>query len=545
MNQSTANERYRAAGVLFREGRHSEALEILDELVAATPGAAPLHFHRSRCLRALRREAEAITALDRVLELSPDYVPALLARVELARHEGETFDALPLLQHAVRQEPDNARALFLLAEAELMLAAPGSAEEAEALAHLERSLELDPGQAEGWACRAEFHANRALTEDNGEHVITDLVGMRHDRRALEQALHDYQRAAELEPGNRFDRRIAQLAERLGDWPLATACLDRMLARMEPDAPGRGFLIQERERCAAGEAGARDELANLLEQAGASEGPERTLEEDSAHALTHAAALLVRQGHDVPSALDALIDDESPEAVQATTIAFQLYNYAHEPPPDLMEVDAADYPGYQRRHADACEKALAPLGYVRLADAEALGITSSQGSRTLIRIFTHPEYGSAAAFALKPKWPGLLGFLSMLLSGKWKPVRMLECVTRLDSGLFLHSRAAGPDPFDNSAIERLRFEFLPAGTPPQGVAEHHIQQVQAQLAGGARVVAADSLEAIENNWQESNELKAQYRQSIGYVTDAELRALLGAHHDTLAGLVRERLALMGD
>src|SRR5690554_4277783 len=142
MNQSTANERYRAAGALYREGRHSEALEILDELVVATPGAAPLHFHRSRCLRALRREAEAIAALDRVLELSPDYVPALLARVELARHEGETFDALPLLQHAVRQEPDNARALFLLAEAELMLAAPGSAEETEALAHLERSLEL-------------------------------------------------------------------------------------------------------------------------------------------------------------------------------------------------------------------------------------------------------------------------------------------------------------------------------------------------------------------------------------------------------------------
>lgn len=544
MDQTTANERYKAAGALYRQGRHSEALEILDELVAATPNAAPLHFHRSRCLRALRREAEAITALDRVLELSPDYVPALLARVELARHEGETFDALPLLQRAVQQEPDNARALFLLAEAGLIQAAPGSTEEAEALAHLERSLERDPGQAESWACRAEFHASRTFTEDSGEHVITDLVGMRHDRRALEQALHDYQRAAELEPGNRFDRRIAQLAERLGDWPLATACLDRILARMAPDAPGRELLVEERDRYAAGEAGARDEMAKLLEQAGDSDGHERTLEEDAAHALTHAAAALVRQGSDLPGALDALIDDESPEALQATTIAFQLYNYAHEPAPDLMEVDASDYPRYQRAHADACEKALAPLGYVPLADAEALGITSSQGSRALIRIFTHPEYGSAAAFALKPKWPGLLGFLILLLTGKWKAACMLECATRLDNGLFLHSRAAGQDPFDNSAIERLRFDFLPAGTPPQRVAEHHIQRIQSQLAEGASVVPADSLEAIEANWQESNELKAQYRQSIGYVTDTELRALLGKHHDTLAGLIRDRLALMG-
>ena len=65
MNQTTANERYKAAGALYRQGRHSEALEILDELVATTPNAAPLHFHRSRCLRALQREAEAITALQR------------------------------------------------------------------------------------------------------------------------------------------------------------------------------------------------------------------------------------------------------------------------------------------------------------------------------------------------------------------------------------------------------------------------------------------------------------------------------------------------
>lgn len=542
MSQPDPAARYKAAAQLFRQNDFSGALSILDELIAANPNAAPLHFHRSRSLLAMDRRKEAATALDTVLHLAPDHVPALLARVELGTDDEDDFDALPLLQHALRQEPDNARVLYLLAEAELNRSDDAAAQ-ARALAHLDRSLELNPDQPAGYALRAERHYSLALTDEAGEHSLRTLTGITYDRRALEAALADYERAAALEQNNRHDRRVAQIAETLGRYELATAHLDRVLDRLPADAPARTFLQADRDRCAQGEAGEREQLASMIETAGAPAQVERNLEEDMTYAVTHTAAALIRQGQDMETALNAVAGDESPDAMLATNIAFQIYNYGNEPAPDLIEVSPSDYPAYQRKHADACEKALAPLGYTRLADVEPLGVTTSQGMRALVRLFVHPDHGSAAAFALKPKWPGFLGFLLLFFTGKWKAARMLECSTRFTDDFFMGSRASGPDPFDNSAIANLSFEKLPANATPAQVAGHHITQVQARVANGHQVVPATSLEDVEDAWTKTTAIKNDYRRSIGYVTDEELRTLLGNRHDALAERVRDQLKLL--
>lgn len=543
MSQTDPAARYQAAATLFRQRNFSGALAILDELISANPSAAPLHFHRSRCLTALARHDEAAATLDTVLRLAPDHVPALLARVELGAGDEDDFDALALLQRAVRQEPGNARVLRLLAEAELGRIGDADAE-ARALAHLDRSLELDPNQPSAFALRAERHYRRACTDESGEHVIRTVMGISYDRSALEAALSDYQQAATLEQNNQYDRRIAQIAESLARYELATEHYDRVLSRLPADAPERAFVQEERDRVAQGEAGARERLAALIEQSGASENVERNVADDMAYAVTQSAATLIRQGKDMETALDAVAGDDSREGMLATSIAFQIYNYAHEPDPDLMEVSATDYPAYQRKHADACEKALAPLGYTRLADAEALGITTSQGMRALIRFFVHPEYGSAAAFAIKPKWPGIIGFLLMFLTGKWKAARMLECSTHFDDNHFMNSRAAGPDPFDNSGIANYDFEKLPANATPTEVVERHIERVSERLANtSARVRPSTSLDDVGDTWATINLLKTAYRQSIGYATDDELRAILGGQYDSLVEPVRERLKLL--
>ncbi len=543
MSQTDPAARYQAAAQLFRQRDFSGALSILDELIASSPNAAPLHFHRSRSLLALERREEAAAALDRVLRLAPDHVPALLARAELGTHAEDDFDALPLLRHALQQEPDNARVLYLLAEAELNRS-DDTAAQTRALAHLDRSLEQDPNQPAAFALRAEHHYTLALTDQAGEHTIRTLMGISYDRRALEAALADYERAAALEQNNRYDRRVAQIAETLGHYETATAHLDRVLARLPADAPARPFLQEERDRCAQGESGAREQLATMIEAAGAPAQAERNLEEDMAYAVTHSAAALIRQGQDMENALNAVAGDDSPEAMMATNIAFQIYNYANEPAPDLIEVSPGDYPTYQRKHADACEKALAPLGYTKLADVEPLGVTTSQGMRALVRLFVHPQYGSAAAFALKPKWPGFLAFLLLLLTGKWKAARMLECSTRFTDNFFMGSRAAGPDPFDNSAIANISFEKLPADAAPAQVAEHHIARVEARIAEGHQVLPATSLEEVEDTWATTTQIKNAYRRSIGFVTDEELRNILGNRHDALAERIRDQLKLLG-
>ena len=538
-------ERYNTAGELFRSKDYPGALQILDELIATFPRAAPLHFHRSRCLDALGRPEEAAQALDDALALAPDHGPTILARVELAEAHYEALDPLPLLRRAIAREPDNATALFFFARAVLdgatEAADPGSVE--EALASLDLSIALDPQRAEAWARRGQYHHLRSHGAADGPDVVRDALGIGYHRGALEQALADITRAAELKADNQYNRLCARIAALLGQDDLAASHMDRVLERMPADAPARVFVEEERARYARGKEGEREDLAEMLEQAGESEGVERSLAEDASYALTHATAELVRQGADLQSALEAMVGDESPEGLQATQVAFGLYGVAHEPDPDLAEVDPAQFPAFQRKHADACEKALAPLGYTRLAYAEARGISAQQGQRALLGLFTHPEYGSAASFAIRPKWPGLIGFLLMVLTGRWKTARMLECATRFDDDFFMNSRAAGPDPFDTSGISNLSFEKLPPGASPRDVAERHIERVAERIDEGHAVVPTHSIEDIEAGWRATSELKREYRQSIGYATDEELRALLGKHYDKLADLVRDRLTLL--
>lgn len=545
MPQDQRTERHRKAGELFRDRDYAGALKILDELVASHPNAAPLHVHRGRCLNALGRPAEAAMALDAALALAPDHVPTLLARVELAEEHYEALDILPLLRRAIAREPKNAAAHFFFARAVLDGAADaddaGAVE--EALASLDLSIALDPQRAEAWARRGQYHHLRAHDAADGQDVVHDALGIGYGRSALEQALSDTTRAASLTADNQYDRLCARIAALLGRHELATHHMDRVLERIAADAPARAFVEEERARYARGKEGEREELAEILERAGDTEDVERGLVEDASYALTHATAELVRQGVDLQNALEAMAGDESPEDLQATQIAFSLYSVAHEADPELAEVEPTEFPAFQRRHAAACERALAPLGYTLLAYAEARGISAQQGRRTLLGLFTHPDYGSAASFALKPKWPGFIGFLLLLLSGQWKTARMLECATRFDDDLHMHSRAAGPDPFETDGIRNFSFEKLPPKSTPREVAERHIERVLERIGEGHDVVPERSIEDIEAGWRATSALKREYRQSIGYATDGELRALLGRHYDALAGRVRDRLRLL--
>ena len=64
-------------------------------------------------------------------------------------------------------------------------------------------------------------------------------------------------------------------------------------------------------------------------------------------------------------------------------------------------------------------------------------------------------------------------------------------------------------------------------------------LKVQPSGTARATSPP----IEAGWRATSALKCEYRQSIGYATDEELRALLGKRYDKLADRVRERLQLL--
>lgn len=525
---------------LIRDGDFAGALIPLEALIAVHPRSAALRWHRSRCLRALDRDAEAAADLDTVLALKPDYVPALVARAELAEADDAGDQAIDLLRRARAIDAGDADVAFRLA---LLLADHGGGDEAIAL--LSRAIVADPSRHEAWRLRADLRHHLASSPADDADVVSDPLGMRYDRAQLESALADYQAAVAIADDLRVDLRIADIAQRLGRYEEAVVHCDAVLARLSADDPVRPHVQELRDRAAAGPDGEREHYARMIEAAlGEAAGADRSLQDDVAHAALRGAADQIRRGGDVASALDDFVP-ESPEDASANYIAHQIHNLAHEPPPGLEAAVAGEFPRYQQRHLAAVRSAIEPLGYVHLTDAEAKNLGQTLGQRVLIGLYLHPQYGTAAAYAMRPKWPGLLGFLALLVTGRWRAQRMLECVSRFADGTFLSTREAGADVFEYGAAESFHLEKLADGSGPRAVAERHAARVRERLADlpGAAVDVPTTLDAIEGQWIESNQLKAEYRRSIDYVTDTELRSLLGKHYDRYAEKVRARLALM--
>ena len=55
----------------------------------------------------------------------------------------------------------------------------------------------------------------------------------------------------------------------------------------------------------------------------------------------------------------------------------------------------------------------------------------------------------------------------------------------------------------------------------------------------------TLKAWNGRWREGQRVKRDYRTSIGYVTETELKRLLGAQHERLGGKVRTQLAMLAE
>ena len=567
------------------EARHGDALHCLDILLGEYPQSLALHWHRAGVLETLGRNSEALMAVDRVLALRADFVPAMIKRAQfdvdgddedfedeeddeespeavLARNERAARQRahidynMSLLRRALIIEPESADAhwhLSLLLRATDPESAAAADHRAEADQLLDRAITLAPD-------RVEFHEQRAESarmasflfehdEDTAPHddadVIVNASGMRHSRTHLQRALTDYQTCARLSGSRHHALRVAGMLHQLQRHDEALAAYDKVLAAMAADDPQREAIVSMRARSENNGAGEREQMAQALESVLGNLGRDRNLNEDIAAQALMSAAGAVRRGKRVGEAIDARLSDD-PEQLMANNIALQILNVANEPAPELVAADAASFPSFQRRfHADR-KRALTALGLHHVADAEALGMTRMLGQRILLG-FHADEQGETgvASFAMKPKWPGWLGFIVLFFSGKWKTVEMVECVSQFDDGAHLSTQFESPSPFEYAAP--VYVEKLPRkASLTELVTRHRGRTAEYQRAHpDSSIVTAIDLAGFEQRWIEGQRSKQAYRASIGYVTDKELKALLGSHHDRFAPKVRERLRVLAE
>ena len=527
----------------FRQARYDEALALIDTLIAANPQAAALHWHRANCLERLERYDDIVPALDQLLALKPDHVPAIIKRVQFSDSDANETE----LRRVLTLDATHVDAMFLLSSS-LRHRDGDDALIAEADALLDRAIELAPMRIDLLDARAALRRTAAIRSDDGADNADTLKtwsGLRYSRSRLEDALEGYATCHALSGEYRYAVRMGMILHELGRFDDALASYDSALASMAPDDPKREFILDTRAKSDNGGAGEREQMARLIESGVVGDGHDRSLNDDVAAQTLLATASAIRAGKSVQDAIEMRVSDD-PDTLMATNIAQQILNVAHEPAPQLEAVDAAAYPSYQRKFVDSATREIAALGLRHVGDAEAKGMFLILGQRVLLRFFADDsgEIG-VASFAMKPKWPGLVGFLFLLLTGKWKVTRMVECVSQFDDGTHLSTQLDNPSPFEYGG--RIDIERMPRNTTLRDLVARHIARVaQFKLAHPANVaMVADDIEGMDRRWCEGQRVKRDYRKSIGYITEQELKHMLGGHHARFGDKVKTQLAMLAE
>ena len=586
----------------YRAAQYSQALTLVDRLIASFPQSAALQWHRLNCLEKLERYAEVPSTLDLVLQRLPDYAAALIKRVEYADwyldqqaplhadddHEDKRVSAAVANARANRvavqrtlelrniadlrrilnrgdtsAEPvtlnakEQGQACFLLANAlryrETEEDGDGASDGdlAEARSLLDQAIMLCPQQVDYRLARADDARSRAWVDatdqsapaDTSTDIVRTFSGMCFKRSALEAAVADYRYCWEQEKVPGHAMKLANILHDLGRYDEALRIYDEALAQMSEDAPHREYFIEKRKLSENNGAGEREHMAQLILGSLDDAGKDRNLQDSMAAQAMIAAAEAIRHGASVSDALATHISDD-PDTMQAMNIARQILSIANEPKPELVEVDVSDYPRYQQKHCQRAEKAASQVGLIKIADAEAMGLFNMLGQHVMLRLF-RDESGEIglASFTMKPKWPGLLGFLLMFFSGKWKQHQMIECVTMFDDGAMITTQPHSISPFEYGG--KIIQNKLAANVKLADLFIAHQASVATYLQQNPQVQSKCVLDlaGVEARWIAGQEAKSAYRKSINYVSDAELKTMLGAHYDRFAEKIREQLRLM--
>jgi len=144
-------------------GQRDEALALFDRAVNARPAFAEAHFNRALTLAAIGRTDEALEAYTQAAQVRPDYADARLNIGIVLHGAGKTAEAIAAFRVMTEHCPLDARGHYNLGACLLKSLDNGNAETrdamvSEALAALEKSLVLDPKNADALLALGNLHA---------------------------------------------------------------------------------------------------------------------------------------------------------------------------------------------------------------------------------------------------------------------------------------------------------------------------------------------------------------------------------------------------
>lgn len=554
MSQGSARERMERFAQEFRNGDIQLALELVDSLLAEHPDQAPLHWQRARVLQSMGRLDEAREAIDRVLEMRPTHAPTWLMRAELVADADSSETAL---RRAIELDPRLARAHLLLAR---QLAHDGRADEADAA--LDQALKHDPHQPEAWTLRGDWNRERAAlgvgkVDPGDPDQIAGVAGHRYSRRRLRAARADYETSLGLKNDPRVRLWLALVLQGLGEHEEAIAQYDAVLALTPLDDPGREAIESERACSLDGGRGAQKVLERAYADALALEAEVVAQEAaraahaqapEPAEAAPERLAAPPQAPRGIPRAeAFARFGGAEGDERMAFDIAWSLYALGHLPEPAHTPVRLEDFPRYMREHALRTSAALGAHGFRVVGDFEATHLAETLARPTLVRLHAAGDgITCAACYSVRPKWPGVLGFLVLKWKGLWSVPGVVELETVFDDGGIVITWNGGRNAVFGygGQIDQLT---LTADATAAVVLSRHRERVERYRREHPNATAerADNAERIFAIDARIGRAKAAWRRAIGYVDDVEMRQLLAEHYERLAPLVRSKLQQLVD
>ncbi|HET7086581.1 MAG TPA: tetratricopeptide repeat protein [Rhizomicrobium sp.] len=155
-----------------QQGRHDEAIVLLNKAVRQKPGDVTARAHHAHALMAATRFDEALTAYDQLLVLDPRHFEALYNRGVILSQQQRFEDSLAALDAALALKPDTAavhynRGVVLV----------GLERHREAMANYDRALALDPDYLPARANRTMVALNLCDWERMARMPVEDVAAV--------------------------------------------------------------------------------------------------------------------------------------------------------------------------------------------------------------------------------------------------------------------------------------------------------------------------------------------------------------------------------
>jgi len=527
-----ANPRVRMERFIAQSARsdHEGALATIEEVIADFPNQVPLLWYRIRTLRSLGRDAEALEYVESLLRFKTDFAPAWLMRAELGTGSAQEAD----LRQTIKLDPTLARAHLLLARQLSAQQRRGEAQDA-----LERSIGIDPLQAEAYADRGDAYRRDAAQGfgDNGPpdpDILISRAGQRWSRSLLEATRDDYRHSLEIKDDPVVRLKIAEVLHDLQDYDAALAAFDAVLYSVPMDDPRHAQIRAQRAMSASGLAG------DLQPYAAPEDARERTDEAEIAPPVRREPIAVHRMS---VAQAQAEFADDHPDDARVASIALGIVRLASVAPPEFQRTDISRFPSFQQEHALTAAKSLAAQAFRIAGDFESSLLSAAHGP-TLLRFYVSNDGVSCgSSYAFEPAERGFAR-LWQRVRGKWKRSAICDFESNFDDGCFLVTTNASADhPFvHRGGVERVQ---LAAESSPASVYSRHRARIERYRREHPHATArrVDTDERIVDLQLRLHAAKIGYRESIGYVDDKELRHVLGADYEELAWRVRDKVGLM--